>query len=175
MKRMLLCFCLGALLVSCKNNEEKTVTNNTVTKSSVDLPYTASYTSNWTTDVSDADLKTVMMSYKDWEKGNMTGLMAAYADTITLDMSTGDHLIKTRGDLTKVFGSYRDSLSSVRIDMEAWQKMYAPDKKDAYIVTWYKEYDTFKGGRVDSANFHDINQVTNGKISWYSQYRRALK
>jgi hypothetical protein len=52
--------------------------------------------------------------------------------------------------------------------------MYSTDKKDGYIVTWYKEYDTYKNGKVDSAAFHDINQLKDGKIVWYSQYRRPL-
>ena len=182
MKKILFCFSLVAFLFSCNNDAEKAATpvaekpaEITAAKPAVDLPYTASYTSNWTTDVSDADLKTVMMSYKDWETGNMPGLKSAFGDTIMVDMSNGDHLVKANGDLMKMWTTYRDSLSAVRFDMQSWQKMYAPDKKDGYIVTWYKEYDTYKGGKVDSASYHDINAVKNGKIVWYSQYKRKLK
>ena len=74
-----------------------------------------------------------------------------------------------------MFTTYRDSLSSVTIDMQGWQKMYATDKKDGYIVTWYDETDTYKTGKVDSASYHDINQVKDGKIVWYSQYKRPKK
>jgi hypothetical protein len=52
--------------------------------------------------------------------------------------------------------------------------MYSTDKKDTYIVTWYKEYDVFSSGRVDSASYHDINQLKDGKIVWYSQFKRRL-
>jgi ketosteroid isomerase-like protein len=181
MKKLLLCFCFATFLLSCNNDKdkEKTDTPGTTmdagTKSTVDLPYKASYSSSWSTDVSDADLKTVLMTYKDWADGNISGLGKAMGDTVTVDMSSGDHLVKTNADLTKMWSTYRDSLSSVKIDMTTWQKMYSTDKKESYIVTWYDETDTYKTGKVDSASYHDINQVKNGKITWYAQYKRPKK
>ena len=35
--------------------------------------------------------------------------------------------------------------------METYAKC-AVDKKESYVVTWYKEYDTYRDGRIDSAN-----------------------
>jgi len=178
MKKIVLCFCLSAFLVSCGSDKEKTAATSTATegsKTTVDLPYTASYSSSWSTDVSDADLKMVLSSYKDWADNNMTGLGNSMGDTVTLDMSSGDHKKLSNADLRKMWKTYRDSLSSVKIDMEGWNKMYATDKKEGYIVTWYTETDTYKTGKVDSASYHDINQVKNGKITWYSQYKRPKK
>ena len=179
MKKVLLCFCSAVFLLSCNSGEQKTATTtstaDSTTKSTVDLPYTASYSSSWSTDVSDADLKMVLMSYKDWADNNMSGLGSAMADTVTWEMSSGDHKKLSKADLTKMWTTNRDSLSSVKIDMVAWQKMYATDKKEGYIVTWYDETDTYKTGKVDSASFHDINQVKNGKITYYAQYKRPKK
>ena len=74
MKKILLGCSFAAFLFSCNNDGEKAATPAAETpvvaaadKPAVALPYTASYSSTWSTDVSDADLKTVMMSYKDWE------------------------------------------------------------------------------------------------------------
>jgi ketosteroid isomerase-like protein len=179
MKKILLCFCVATFLLSCNSGEQKTAattsTADSTTKNTVDLPYTASYSSSWSTDVSDADLKMVMMTYKDWADNNMSGLGSAMADTVTLDMSSGDHKKLTKADLTKLWTTFRDSLSSVKIDMAGWNKMYSTDKKDGYIVTWYDETDTYKTGKVDSASYHDINQVKDGKIVWFSQYKRPKK
>ena len=179
MKTMLLCFCFATFLLSCNSGEQKTAattsTTDSTTKSTVDLPYTASYSSSWSTDVSDADLKMVLMSYKDWTDNNMSGLGNAMADTVEWEMSSGDDKKLSKADLMKMFSTYRDSLSSVKIDMTAWQKMYATDKKEGYIVTWYDETDTYKTGKVDSASYHDINQVKDGKIVWYAQYKRPKK
>ena len=180
MKKIMMYLLCGAFFVGCnsdKDKDKKTTTGNETKteKSTVDLPYTASYSSSFTTDVSDADLKTVLMTYKDWADGNITGLSAGMGDTVVIDMSSGDHLTKSNADLMKMWTLYRDSLSSVTIDMQAWQKMYATNTKEGHIITWYKEIDTYKTGKVDSAYYHDINRVKDGKIVWYSQYKRPAK
>jgi len=144
--------------------------------STVELPYTATYSSNFTTDVSDADLKMVLMTYKDWASGNLSGLSASMADTVDVDFSSGDHFRLSNADLLKMWTSYRnDTLSTVTTEMQGWQKMYATDRKEGHIVTWYKEIDTFKSGKVDSAYYHDINRVKDGKITWYASYKRPAK
>ncbi|HEY6503021.1 MAG TPA: nuclear transport factor 2 family protein [Chitinophagaceae bacterium] len=173
MKKIFLCFCSAAFLLSCNN--EKTEPAAAPEKSTADLPYTASYSSSFTTDVSDADLKMVLTTYKDWADGNMSGLENTLSDSVEVDFSSGDQFAGTKADLMKLWSTYRDSLSSVTIDMHAWQKMYAADKKTGHIVVWYKEVDTYKNGKVDSAMYHDINRVKDGKIVWYSQYKRPLK
>ena len=180
MKKIFFCLFSAGSLLSCNNEKEEpaataTATVDDVGKPPADLPYTATYSSSWSTDVSDADLKTVLITYKDWGDGNMSGLSAAMGDTVVVDMSNGDHLTLSNAALMKMWGTNRDSLSSVKIDMAGWHKMYSTDKKDAYIVTWYDETDTYKNGKVDSATYHDINQVKDGKIVWYSQYKRAKK
>lgn len=176
MNKILLLICLVILLTSCNSAQQKpaegSTTTNTPEKAPADLPYTASYSSSWSTEVSDADLKMVLTTYKDWADGNMKGLGAAMADTVDFDMYTGKRFRLSNADLMKMWATSRDSMSSIAIDMQGWNKMYATDKKEGYIVTWYKETDTYKTGKVDSAYFHDINRVKNGKIVWYAQYKR---
>lgn len=178
MKKMNLFLSCGILLAACNNEvkkEEPVEAKAEKTTSPVDLPYTATFSSNWTTDVSDADLKTVLITYKDWADGNISGLSKAMGDTVTIDMSNGDHWVKTNADLMKTWTTNRDSLRSVKIDMVAWHKMYSADKKQAFVVTWYDETDTYKSGKVDSASYHDINGLQNGKIVYYGQYKRPKK
>jgi len=176
MKKIVLCFMLGAFLWSCNNNDKTTTASATdTTKTTTDLPYTASYSSSFNTDVSDADLKLVLMSYKDWADGNMTNVASEYSDTLEWDRPSGDHYKLPKADIMKMWTTYRDSLSSITIDMEAWQKMYSTDKKEGHVVTWYKEIDTYKDGRVDSGYYQDINRLKDGKISWLGQYRRQAK
>ncbi len=177
MKKILISFVLLAIL-SCNNEKkEAPVTDDAAavnTDTPAGLPYTATYTSNWSTNVSDADLKTVLQSYKDWADGNMKGLGDAMADTVDVDLSSGKSLHMTRDSLMQMWGKSRDSLSSVVISMDTWHKMYSVDKKDEIVVTWYKEIDTYKSGKADSAYFHDINMLKKGKIVWYSQYKRPI-
>ncbi len=178
MRKILLFLSAAGFLLSCNNEKEEPATGETTAvtgKSTVELPYTASYSSSWSTDVSDADLKTVLMTYKDWSDGNMSGLENALADSVSFDMYTGDHFNLSKAGLVKMWSTLRDSLSSVKIDMQGWQKMYATDKKETYIVTWYDETDTYKNGKVDAGSFHDINQLKDGKLVYYAQYKRPLK
>jgi ketosteroid isomerase-like protein len=180
MKKFLLCFCLGAFLLSCNSDKDKEKTESAATmdagtKSTVDLPYKASYSSSFSTDISDADLKLVLMSYKDWADGNMSNVTKEYGDSLEWDRPTGEHYKLPNADIMKMWTTYRDSLSSVVIDMQGWQKMYATDRKEGYVVTWYKETDTYKTGKVDAGYYHDINQVKDGKIVHLEQYKRAAK
>lgn len=180
MKKIILCFSCVTLLLSCNNDKDKEKTAEktstaTTEKPAMDLPYTASYSSSWSQDISDADLKTVLMSYKNWADGNIKALSGDMGDTVVVDMNNGDHLTKTNADLMKMWSTLRDSLSSVKIDMAGWNKMYSTDKKGSFIVTWYDETDTYKDGKVDSASYHDINEMKNGKIVWYAQYKRPKK
>ncbi len=183
MKKILLCLLAAAWLASCNSEKDKTAgeadakTGGETASSATpaDLPYTALYSSDFTEDVSDADLKMVLMSYKDWETGNMTGLGNVMADSVQLDGNDGRSRKMTNADLMKEWSMYRDSLSSINIRMHAWQKMYAADKKEPHVVVWYTEIDTYKDGRVDSADYHDINGIKDGKINWYSSYKRGYK
>lgn len=178
MKRVFFLFGIAAIIASCQDNaktEATTTGKDSTNKMATGLPYTASYSSNFTTDVSDADLKMVLMTYKDWADNNMANLSKSMGDSVVVDFNDGTNFNGVNADLMKRWSTYRDSLSSVVIDMEAWHKMYAADKKEAYVVTWYKETDTYKTGKVDSGWYHDINQIKNGKVTYYRQYKRPAK
>ena len=177
MKKIFLCYLLVVLFFACNTAPEKTEASATVTdttSSEPDLPFKALYSSKFNSDVSDADLAMVMGTYKDWQEGNVSGLASTLADSVYYEASSGYSKKLSKPELTNFWKTFRDSLSSVKIDMHAWHKMYATDKKEGHIVTWYKEIDTYKDGRVDSATYHDINGVKDGKIVWYSSMKRPL-
>lgn len=169
---------IAVLLFACNNEKSKTTDAAAPAggekTSSVSLPYTPAYSSSWSTDVSDEDLNMVLNSYKDWEAGNLDALVSKFADTLVMEAWDGKHHVMPNAGYKQMWQPFRDSLSKVEIKFDGWHKMYATDKKEGYIVVWYKEIDTYKDGRVDSASWHDINQVKNGKISWYSQFRRPF-
>lgn len=168
MKKFLLCFFFGTFLLSCNNDKDKDKADTSGTmdngaKSTVGLPYKPSYSSSWSTDVSDADLKTVLISYKDWADGNMSNVAKAYSDTLEWDRPSGEHYRLPKAGIMKMWTTFRDSLSSITIDMQGWQKMYSTDKKEGHVVTWYKEIDTYKSGKADSGYYHDINRIKEWK------------
>jgi len=173
MRHYLLCGTIIGLVLAC-NNETASTPEAAAPTPAPDLPYTATYSSNWDTNISDTDLKTVLTTYKDWADGNLDGVMKAMGDSVWVDGTDGTSANYSNADLRKRWASSRDSLSSVEIEMDAWHKMRSEKQKDSIIVVWYKQIETFKNGRVDSARYHDINQLKGGKIIWYSQYKRPL-
>ncbi len=170
-------FSFVVLFVACNNEGDKTKTTSAkdpAQKTELELPYKAAYSVSYNDSVSDADLKMVLQSYKDWELGKMDEVSKAFADSVYYDNWNGEQKNWATADLIKSWSTYRDSLSSVKIEMDVWQKSHFTDKKDDIISVWYKETDTYKNGKVESAYMHDLNQVKNGKIVWYSQYRRPI-
>lgn len=142
---------------------------------SVQLPYQASYSSTVSQDVSDQDLLTVLNSYKAWENGDMAALRGTLADSVTFNAWDGFEYSGLSDGLLQRWSASRDSLSQVKITMHAWTKNHFVDKDSDVITVWYTEVDTYKDGKIDSAYWADVNFLTNGKISWYSQYRQTPK
>jgi len=162
--------------VACNpKSDSSSTTATTATTSTVTLPYTASYSTDFNNNVSDSDLLTVLNSYKYWEQGDMKALRSTMGDSMYTYMSNGYHFKGLADSIMPVWSKYRDSLSSVKITMDVWLKNHSVKDSSDYINVWYKEIDTFKDGKVDSANFEDDNGVKNGKIIWLSSHKQKLK
>ena len=171
----------GMFLASCNNDKKmgsgRSPDNPTVSAadSSLKLPYKASYSSQWSDKVSDNDLQMVVNSYKYWQDADMKAVAGTLADSVYFNGWDGFQFSGTRDSLVNIWTKHRDSISNVKIDMDTWSRMHSVDKNDDFVTLWYKETDTYKDGRVDSARYTDVNQVKNGKISWFTQYKQELK
>jgi hypothetical protein len=159
--------------MACNPKDETKAT--TTATSTVALPYQPSYSADFNNNVSDSDLLVVLNSYKYWESGDLKALRSTMGDSMYADMSDGVKLGGLTDSVMKSWTNYRDSLSSVSINMIAWTKNHAVKDSANYVNVWYKETDTFKNGRVDSGNFEDDNLVKNGKIAWLSSHKQKLK
>ena len=176
MKKILYLFAVLALLASCKN-ETKSADSTADKTDSVVMPYKASYSSSFTISDNQKNAQAVLQSYKDWEDNKLGSNAAAYyADTLSWDSSTGLRKTKVlRDSLMHFFQKFRDSLSSVKIDVVAVTNLHSTDKNTDWVGVWYKETDTYKTGKVDSAFYQDDNNVVNGKIAFFSSKRQELK
>ena len=172
-KYILSFFVLSCCIVACKSKEEDKTT--TATTSSIKLPYEANYATEFTNNVSDSDLLLVLNSYKAWENGDLKALRATMGDSMYV---TGAESFKFSGltdSLMNIWMKFRDSLSSVTITMDVWLKNHSVKDSIDWINVWYKEIDTYKTGKVDSANYEDDNGLKNGKMIWYSSHKQKLK
>jgi len=175
MKQILFLACCAALLAACNSEPAQVKDEKKAEASNVQLPFTAAYSSQWNDMVSDADLLTVLNSYKYWQDNDMKGLESVLADTISFESYAGFKHNGPKAKLLEMWGKSRDSLSKVDLVMDAWVKSHSIDKNTDFITVWYKETDTYKDGRVDSAYYVDDNMMVNGKIAWYAQSKRVLK
>jgi hypothetical protein len=63
----------------------------------------------------------------------------------------------------------------VKLDIVAVTNLHSTDKNTDWVGVWYKETDTYKTGKVDSAFYQDDNNVKNGKMVYISSKRRPLR
>ncbi len=142
--------------------------------SSIALPYVASYSTHFTNDVPDSSLLLVLNSYKAWENGDIKALRSTMGDSMYVNGSNGFKFEGHTDSLMNDWLKSRDSLSSVVITMDVWLKNHSVKDSRDYINVWYKEIDTYKTGKVDSAYYEDDNGLKNGKIIWYSSHKQKL-
>ena len=173
-KYFLIILVSAALFVACDNKDTKTKTDKSTT-SSIKLPYEASYSTDFTNDVPDSSLLLALNTYKYWEAGDMKGLRSTMGDSMYVNAADGMKFRGLTDSLMPVWTKLRDSISSVKITMDVWLKSHSVKDSIDYINTWYKEIDTYKSGKVDSANYEDDNGFKNGKIIWYSSHKQILK
>ena len=172
MKKLIMMVAIAGFFAACnqaKKEEQKE------SASYIQMPYKANYSSDFNSNVSDSAVLTVLNSYKYWENADMNGLAATIGDSLYFQGWDGTRVNGTNADIMKLWSSHRDSMSKVEISVDAWTKDHSADKNDDFVLVWYKEIDTYKTGKVDSASYADINQLKNGKIYWYAQYRQELK
>lgn len=172
MKKYISGIILLMVFAACNTKEESK--SESTTASSIKLPYEAGYTTEFNNNVSDSNLLLVLNSYKYWESGDLQGLRGTMGDSMVVHGADGFRFNGRTDSLMKIWTGARDSLSSVVITMEVWLKNHSLKDSIDYINVWYKEIDTYKSGRVDSANYEDDNAVKNGKIIWYSSHKQKL-
>jgi len=169
-KYIFICMLFAFAIIGCNSKE-----GNSTAESSIQLPYTATYSTNFTINVPDSELLTVLNSYKAWETGDMKGLRATMGDSMNVNGADGFKFSGLTDSLMKDWQNMRDSLSSVKISMDVWLKNHSVKDSSNFINVWYKEIDTYKNGKVDSANYEDDNLLHNGKITWFSSHKQVLK
>ena len=170
MKKIFYLFAVTALFASCKH---AATTSETKTDSVV-MPYKASYSTSLTLTDSTKNIQAVLQSLKDWEDNKLANAPAYFADTVAMDFWNGYSFKMTRDSMVKTFQKQRDSLVSSKIDVWVYTSLHSNDKNTDWVNVWYKQIDTYKNGKVDSAEYEDDNLMVKGKITYVSDKRRSL-
>lgn len=171
MKRILYVFAVAALFASCKSETKPAATIT----DTVAMPYKATYSSSFTQSDSTKNVRAVLQSLKDWEDNKLNNAPAYFADTVAMDFWDGSSFKMKRDSMVKTFQKVRDSLVSSKIEVFAYLNLHSTDKNADWVNVWYKQIDTYKNGKIDSAEYQDDNNMVNGKIVYISDKRRTLK
>jgi hypothetical protein len=166
-------------VVSCTgtttgSKESNTNTASTTNASSLSYPFNAHYSSKISIG-KDSNSLLVLNSYKAWEMGDMNALANTLSDSVYFNFSDGTKFAGLRDSAVAMAKKYRDSLSSVKIDMDVWIPVHSDDRNEDAVLAWYKETDTYKNGKVDSVYFSDINGLKNGKIDFIQSHAMRYK
>jgi hypothetical protein len=177
MKKLSAIFLIPIFLIACKgSSSDSTATaakDSVTTAPSVPLPYTAVYSSNFVQG-KPTDVLAVLNNYKAWQDNDMAALRATIGDSLLMIFSSGAVLNLTGDSSIKEAKKYRDSLSKVDLTFYAWTSNHSVDKNEDWVNVWYKEVDTYKTGKVDSANYEDDNRLKDGKIVWTSTHMQKF-
>jgi len=180
MKNLIFIVVVSSVYTACQGTttaSKESTANSAGTSSgtsSISFPYTAEFTSKFSIG-KDSNSLLVLNLYKALEANDMNALANVLADSVNLNFADGSTFSGSRDSVIAMTKKYRDSLSSIKFDFDAWIPVHADDKNGDAVLTWYKETDTYKNGKVDSIYFHDINGIKDGKVDFLESMSRKLK
>jgi ketosteroid isomerase-like protein len=177
MKKSLIIFLIPMCFAACSGgstSSSTTSSKDSVTTTSVSLPFTAQYSSDFVPG-KPADVATVLNNYKAWQDNDMVALKSTFGDSVTMYFPSGSVFNGTNDSLMKDAKKFRDSIAKVDLTIYAWTSNHSVDKNEDWVNVWYKEVDSYKTGKKDSANYEDDNRLKDGKIVWVSTHQQKYK
>src|SRR5664279_4702007 len=117
--------------------------NDSAVAAAITMPYVAEYSSNFVPG-KQADVLTVLNSYKAWETNDMKAMRATFWDSLTMEFPDGSKMSGPSDSLVKMAAKFRDSLSKVELTFIAWTSNHSVDKNEDWVNVWYKETDYHK-------------------------------
>lgn len=177
MKRLFVIFLVPLFFAACTSSSSDTTASankDSVTATAVSLPFKAEYSSDFVPG-KPSDVAAVLSNYKAWQDNDMTAFKATIGDSAILILSNGMVIGGAGDSLVRAAKLFRDSLSKVELTFYAWTSNHSVDKNEDWVNVWYKEIDTYKTGKVDSAVYQDDNRVKDGKIFWTASHIQKLK
>lgn len=177
MRKFLSFFMIPLCFAACTGSSTDTTAaanKDSVTVAPVSLPYTADYSSNFIPG-KQTDVLTVLNNLKAWENNDMKAMRSTFGDSVEMYFPSGFKYKGTADSLIKMASKYRDSLTSSVLTVYAWTPNHSVDKNEDWVNVWYKEVDTYKSGKKDSAEYEDDNRLQDGKIVWSSSHKQDFK
>jgi hypothetical protein len=174
MRKTFLFLIAVVMLAACSNEKKEETKADDQAKSSVALPYTASYSSSF--EMGDPKhVATILQgSWKDWEENklNKTNWLA---DTIVAYHS---NFMVTQGadSLIARWKRFRNGYTSVIDTIEAAMSVRSKDKNENWVLVWGKEINTNLEGKTDTSYLMETWRINkDGKADMLLQHDRARR
>jgi hypothetical protein len=180
MKKAWLCFMIAASLLSCNDNSKTTETATTddnknkadtatTAGPAMNLPYTAQYSSQFTTGDPKITEK-ILILFKQWDDNKLAEGKSLFADTVHFYANNWE-FHGTRDSFFTVSQKQRDNYKEIKTVVHAWIPMHSTDKNEDWALIWSTAYLTDNKGKQDSTNFQDTWRLNkNGQFDLMYDY-----
>jgi len=172
-QKLLLLLAIGAL-AACNSTDktEAQVKSATTEEPKMDYAYTIDHPDQWERG-SRENTKMVLQALKDYENGNVEASLAAFADSVELrfDEMMGKF---SKDSVRAMFTQNRNSLKSMKVDMDDFESVKSKDGKEQWVSLWYKEKWEDQKGNWDSAVIMNDMKIVNGKIAVLDEKTRRF-
>lgn len=174
MRKTFLYLMVAVLLAACNNETKEETKAAEPVKATVQLPYTASYSSSF--EMGDpGHVATILQgSWKDWEE-NKLDKSKWLADTVVVFHSNA---MVTQGadSLIARWKRLRGEYTSVIDTIEAAMSVRSTDKNENWVLVWGKEINTKTDGTKDTTNLMETWRINkDGKADLLLQHDRARR
>ena len=177
MRKVLFIAGLG-FLAACNNGSKEEVSSMAPAKDStasastqnLTYAYNAAYSSKF--EIGDAkNAQTILALWKDWEDGDLTKSKDRFADSVDLYLADGTHMHGSRDSVIAESQKFRNSMTSSKNRVDAFTPLKSADKNESWVAVWGMETDTWKNGKTDSTNLHEVWRINkDGKADLLYQF-----
>jgi hypothetical protein len=153
--------------VASMSSDSATATSDTIT-----YAYPADYSSKF--EMGDSkNVQTIFALYKDWDNNTLDNSKDKFADSVTMIFGSGEVMAGTRDSILAASKAFRNSLGSVTSQVHAVVPLRSTDKKEDWVLVWFKEYTTDASGKKDSTELQETWRLNkNGQADLLYQYRQ---
>ena len=165
--------CNTATKEDTKVNNDSTPATAEATKPAITLPYTATYSSDWTIG-NQENVKTVLDLYKAFEENRIDEFDKYLADTVVSQSYDAKREVFSKADVIKELKEFRNTFQSVSEEFVAFVPLHSNDKNEDWVGTWMKEKVVRKNGTKDSTYYMETWRFKDNKLTsrlGFAQYR----
>lgn len=167
MKNSIVYFAVMVILISCNSGSktadatadstEKKEGTKTVEATSIAMPYTARYSSQFIPG-DQKHAEKMLTLFKQWDDNKLAEGKLMFADSVHFFADKWE-FNGTNDSFFTVSQNQRKNYKEVKTVVQAWIPVHSVDKNEDWVLVWSTAYTTDLKGKVDSANYQDTWKI----------------